>query len=359
MLRAPSSVAILLLLASLFSFPQAGYADEGWASWYGPGFHGNVMANGQIYDMNDPTTAAANWWPFGTWIKVTNPANGKSVTVQVRDRGAFKWALDLSYAAFAILDDPKKMMIRVTYEVVPGPDASAPLQPAPTPPAAPVPAPEASSAPKPAPQKSGPPPEEHLVRSGDTLASVARQYGIDLNLLVALNSIENPNVIIPGQRLRLREAPRPAESARNAPSQDVERRPSAKGEYVVQPGDTLTTIAGQLGIDPDTLAALNGIENRNLIAVGQRLRTSQDTLANAGGVGKTASKAHTVVAGETLGSIAFEYGVSQDALASLNGIADPNSILVGQELQIPSSAASTSATEPQQSARKRHVVEEG
>src|SRR5262245_22190148 len=69
-------------------------ADEGYASWYGPGFQGNRMTNGQRFDQNDPSTTANNEYPLGTWLRVTNPINGRSVVVQVRDRGGFGGGLD-------------------------------------------------------------------------------------------------------------------------------------------------------------------------------------------------------------------------------------------------------------------------
>ena len=99
-------VGIAFAVAFALLFPALAAADDGYATWYGPGFQGNVMASGQIYNMYDPTTTASNIYPFGTWIRVTNPANGHSAIVQVRDRGAFHYAFDLSYAAFKSIADP-------------------------------------------------------------------------------------------------------------------------------------------------------------------------------------------------------------------------------------------------------------
>lgn len=75
-------------------------AQRGFASWYGPGFHGRRTANGERYDMN-ALTAAHPSLPFGTRVAVRNVRNGKSVTVRINDRGPFSKSriLDLSYAA--------------------------------------------------------------------------------------------------------------------------------------------------------------------------------------------------------------------------------------------------------------------
>jgi rare lipoprotein A len=70
------------------------------ASWYGPRHHGRLMANGQPFDMF-ADTAAHRSLPLGTRLKVTNPANGRSVEVAVTDRGPFICGrtLDLSWGA--------------------------------------------------------------------------------------------------------------------------------------------------------------------------------------------------------------------------------------------------------------------
>lgn len=47
------------------------------------------------------------------------------------------------------------------------------------------------------------PPKYYFVRPGDTMINIARRYGIDLNELIAINNLENPDTIYPGQRLQL------------------------------------------------------------------------------------------------------------------------------------------------------------
>ena len=75
------------------------------ASWYGPGFHGRRTASGERFDAN-AMSAAHPTLPFGTYLCVTNVANGRSVRVRVTDRGPFRRgrSLDLSYAAARRLD---------------------------------------------------------------------------------------------------------------------------------------------------------------------------------------------------------------------------------------------------------------
>ncbi len=92
----------------------------GVATWYGAAFQGSRMADGRPYDMYDPTTTAANAYPLGTWLRITRLTTGKSITVQVTDRGAFRYPniVDLSYAAFAQLADPSMGVIGVRVEPI-------------------------------------------------------------------------------------------------------------------------------------------------------------------------------------------------------------------------------------------------
>ena len=69
-------------------------------SWYGPGFYGNLTANGEVY-TGDQLTTAHKSLPFGTRVRVTNPGTGQSIVVRVNDRGPYIGAreFDLSRAS--------------------------------------------------------------------------------------------------------------------------------------------------------------------------------------------------------------------------------------------------------------------
>ncbi len=76
------------------------FKQAGKASWYGKRYHGRKTSSGEIYDMFG-MTAAHTTLPLPSYVRVTNPANGKSVIVRVNDRGPFheERIIDLSYAA--------------------------------------------------------------------------------------------------------------------------------------------------------------------------------------------------------------------------------------------------------------------
>ena len=77
-----------------------GYVERGYASWYGPGFHGNKTASGEVYDSHQ-LTAAHRTLPLGSVVQVRSLTNGRRVTVRINDRGPFVKGriIDLSFAA--------------------------------------------------------------------------------------------------------------------------------------------------------------------------------------------------------------------------------------------------------------------
>jgi rare lipoprotein A len=122
------------------------FRQRGVASWYGKKFHGQKTASGETYDMF-AMTAAHTVLPIPSYVRVTNPANGKSVIVRVNDRGPFHSdrVIDLSYAAALKLDYIGRGSTVVEIEqIIPGETAIAapavpPAKPVGLPPAAPDP----------------------------------------------------------------------------------------------------------------------------------------------------------------------------------------------------------------------------
>ena len=92
----------------------------GKAAWYGRVFQGRRTANGEVFDAR-ALTAAHRRLPFGSLVRVTNLANGKSVVVRVNDRGPWHAdrVIDLSYAASKALGMLRAGVGRVRLETVP------------------------------------------------------------------------------------------------------------------------------------------------------------------------------------------------------------------------------------------------
>ena len=84
--------------------PAVGTVVEGIASWYGPGYDGKKASSGEVFDQ-DALTAAHPYWAFGTRVKVSFPATGRSVVVRINDRfPSHKGrAIDLSRGAAKVI----------------------------------------------------------------------------------------------------------------------------------------------------------------------------------------------------------------------------------------------------------------
>ena len=98
---------------------QAKPYQIGTASWYGTYFQGRATASGEPYDMYDMTAAHPSL-PLGTWVRVTNLRNGRTVVVRVNDRGPVVDGriIDLSYNAAGALDMRTQGIQKVRLDIV-------------------------------------------------------------------------------------------------------------------------------------------------------------------------------------------------------------------------------------------------
>ena len=103
----------------------------------------------------------------------------------------------------------------------------------------------------------------YTVRRGDTLSQIAKAYGVTIAHLVEINGIQNPNLIYPGQKIRITES--------NSTTLN-ETEQNTRYTYIVRKGDTLSQIAKIYGVSVSYLARINNISNPNLIYPGQRIR---------------------------------------------------------------------------------------
>lgn len=105
----------------------------------------------------------------------------------------------------------------------------------------------------------------YVVRPGDTLFKISRQYGVTVQAIAEANHIINPNLIYVGQTLMI---PGGDGSGTTPPPPPA---PGAGSTYTVQRGDTLFLIAGRFGVTVAALVQTNNISNANVIYVGQVL----------------------------------------------------------------------------------------
>ncbi len=162
----------------------------------------------------------------------------------------------------------------------------------------------------------------HVVSRGETLAAIALRYGTTVQALVQANGLRNANYIWVGQRLII-------------PGGGSGGSSGGGGVHIVRRGETLSVIAARYGTSVSAFVRANGLRSANFIYVGQRLTIPGGGGSSGGGSG-SGGTIHVVQRGETLAGIALRYRTTAAAIASANGLRNPNLIYVGQRLRIPS-----------------------
>ena len=152
----------------------------------------------------------------------------------------------------------------------------------------------------------------YVVKSGDSLWSIANRYGTTVNNLKSLNNLTS-DVLQIGQVLRV-------PSSESGFNNEV----SNNNTYVVKSGDSLWNIANRYGTTVSKIKSLNGLSSDNL-SIGQVL-----LLPSKIGVANT----YTVRSGDSLWSIAKKYNTTVNTLKSLNGLSS-NTLSIGQILRLP------------------------
>jgi LysM repeat protein len=190
---------------------------------------------------------------------------------------------------------------------------------------------------------------DYTVQPGETLAGIAGKFETEVQTLRELNFLLDDNIFA-GQVL----------AVPYVEGMTVEGMPTATPTpfaYVVQAGDTLSSIAFRFDVRPGTLVEVNNILDPNNLTVGTPLlipgyvspdsesgdEAGTESAAGTGAGGTTGTAGgsggeavtHIVQPGESLNQIAVEYGIDPVALAQANNIANGNLIRVGQQLVIP------------------------
>ncbi len=147
--------------------------------------------------------------------------------------------------------------------------------------------------------------EYYIVKSGDTLYSIARKYNMTVDELKKLNNLSN-NTLSIGQRLKIDGAPLASNSI----------------NYVVKSGDTLYKIAGNNNTTVDEIKKLNNLSS-NALSINQVLKIPSNNYDT-----------YIVKSGDTLYSIARKYNMTVDKLKDINNLKS-NTLSINQTLKVP------------------------
>ena len=159
----------------------------------------------------------------------------------------------------------------------------------------------------------------YTVKRGDTLWAISQRYGVTVKSIAEINNIPNPNLIYPGQVLKI------------LVSSEIDYNDiidMGHVLYTVKRGDNLWNISRRYNTTIQLIVQINGIKNPNLIYPGQVLKI----LANNNN--STSELVYVVKRGDNLWNISRRYGVTVNYLARLNNIKNPNLIYPGQILKI-------------------------
>ena len=177
----------------------------------------------------------------------------------------------------------------------------------------------------------------HIVQPGETLFRVALQNGRTVDEIAMANGLAPPYLIHAGNQLIIPDANAPAAAPQESPAPAQ----ASTSAYTVQPGESLSMIAARFGTTYLELARMNGISDPNVLNVGQVLQVPAPPAPPPATVTEPAQEAqptygtYLVRGGDTLSSIAAQFGTTYLELARLNGIINPDALSVGQILRVP------------------------
>ena len=184
----------------------------------------------------------------------------------------------------------------------------------------------------------------HRVQRGDTVAVLAQRYGSSIQAIREANGLDSTYLIFVGQELIIPVTTLPTATpvptvtsvavATSTPISGAPGTPGGTFTYIVQPGDSLYSIARRFNTTLSTIAQLNGIVAIHVLQIGQQLQIPGSATPPPDGQPEPQT-VYVVRWGDTLYRIAIQFNVTIRDIAEANGIDNPHLIFPGQRLIIP------------------------
>ena len=182
---------------------------------------------------------------------------------------------------------------------------------------------------------------KHRIREGETLSQIAKAYQINTEAISLVNGLSRSELIIAGHKLII---PLTLERERLALFSIKGRRI----RYVIQKGDTITSVAGDFDVSTASLCRWNKLRRRSRLRPGRRLtiyapkhlavsRLKLSSRAQEGTkvvAGKPMRVIHRIKEGDTLSKIARDYKTTISAICKLNNLSRNAYLKIGKELMI-------------------------
>jgi LysM repeat protein/soluble lytic murein transglycosylase-like protein len=167
-------------------------------------------------------------------------------------------------------------------------------------------------------------PDFHVVKSGETLSSIARKYDLQTSQLADFNDLTSNAGVKVGQKLKLESTGNSVKSkSTNEPVKQTAVSAKNTEKYTVKAGESLNSIAKKAGVSTSELASLNNLNTNSGLRVGQSIA-----------IPKKISQ-YTVKRGDTLIGLASRYGMDAKSLADLNGIQPSTQLRIGEVIKVP------------------------
>mgnify|MGYP001436874129 CR=1 FL=1 len=193
---------------------------------------------------------------------------------------------------------------------------------------------------------------QHKIRRGESVASVARKYGVSQYAVMEANNLGRRSRLVAGRTLIIPVTS--DEAASRSGRKDSQSYDSEDGTYVVRSGDTVSDIARAFRVSPDLIRRLNNLGRSSRIFVGQRLKVRADADQQSrvtppkktnkpSGKSTPSVTSYVVKRGDSLWDIARRFGTTPEALKVLNGLNSRSRIYPGQKLLINSLEAGRSS----------------
>ena len=188
----------------------------------------------------------------------------------------------------------------------------------------------------------------HKVKAGETVATVAKKYGVTAELVRSANRLSTRSRVKSGATLFIPVSRTLPASVFRAPEPIVTAAGTTR-THIVRKGETLSGIAKRYGVSVASLRSTNRLSTKSMVRSGQKLlvrrsggtstsaarRTTTTAPRSTVAATRSTTRTHVVKSGETIGGIASRYGVGQSALLRANGLSQRSTIKVGQKIRLP------------------------
>lgn len=188
--------------------------------------------------------------------------------------------------------------------------------------------------------------ESYTVQAGDTLTSVAAKHNLSVAQLASYNNLTTTSMLMRDQNLWLVD-----DKVAKADDKGSRTRTSKSTTYKVKTGDTLISLARELGVTTADIAALNNFDNNARLIQGvvinipdnqsaqsakdNQAKPSRQSTKSTDSGSRTKTEDYNIKSGDTLTSVAGRYNISIADLAKMNNLSAKAGLIAGQTIQVP------------------------